>query len=193
MVKNIILIASIVILLTCTKSEKYEMKSMEWSYVYFLASQCKKNTPDTDIIYADAVTKYAEKYNLPVKYIARQIFAESRYDASSVSAVGARGPCQLMRYHDKFMREAEKYNPDMDMQSQYHLIYPSVEVQCRLIKNYLTRFVSYETALICYWSGENSQMMSNHVQSNYDFKSTIYYKYILEDQYLERYVIGKGL
>jgi hypothetical protein len=192
-VKNIAILILILVLLTCTKSEKQEMKSLEWSYVYFLASTYKKNTPETCIIYADAVTKYCGKYSLPVKYIARQIFAESRYDASCVSTVGARGACQLMRCHDQYMREAEKYNPDMDMQTQYHLIYPSVEVQCRLIKNYLTRFTSYETALICYWSGENSGIMSNHVQSNYDFKSTIYYKYIMQDEYLERYIIGRGL
>lgn len=160
-------------------------------YVYNLAYWCVKHDQIAKM-YADAIMRYTQKYGLRSDLIAKQILRESFFDYRLVSHKNARGAPQIIPFpeHDKLFKLTEKYNDTVPVIDQYHWIYPSIEVMCMIMSNLQAKYISYEMALIGYWAGENSAEMKGYLKNKFDFEKTEYYKYILIDGYIEKYVMG---
>lgn len=157
---------------------------------YLYAIWCGLDKP-TALMYEDAIRKYSAKYNVPGKYIERQIFAESRYDYRCISKAGCRGPAQLEpnKFNISFMKEAEEYNASIPVIEQFHYIYPSIEVQCRLWGIYYKAYSNYNTAAVAYWAGMFSPEMKQYRAGTLNFNETRYYKIIFIDNYIEEHLI----
>jgi len=162
----------------------------EKAMTYYYAIWCGQDKA-TALMYDDAVRRYSRKYGIPSKYIARQIFAESRYDYRCVSKTGCRGPSQLEpnKYNTAFMRETDEYQKCVPIIEQFHYIYPSVEVQCRLWSIYYKAYSNYISAAVAYWAGMYSDEMKQYKSGAFNFNETKYYKIIFVDGYLEEHCI----
>jgi hypothetical protein len=188
--QGVIKTISAILISAASLSAPFQNLQPSRSMSYYYATWCGLDKP-TALMYEDAIRKYSHKYSVPEKYIERQIFAESRYDYRCISKTGCRGPAQLEpnQYNIKFMKETEEYNASVPVLEQFHYIYPSVEVQCRLWSIYYKCYSNYVRASVAYWAGINSEEMKRYKAGTLNFNEYKYYKIIFTDGYIEEYLI----
>lgn len=150
-------------------------RNADWIYVYELAS---KYQPDVVARrYADCVMKYAERYNVKPRYVARHIEIESGYDWNAKGDWNGKrheswGPMQAkVHYHagklyhldegrlGAYLKKREAKGKRIDHRRYFCRIGYGVEMGCYLYRMWLDQYTnSYPLMLVAYVHGPVSSM-----------------------------------
>jgi hypothetical protein len=142
-------------------------------------------SPGEEYDYRERIDSYSTKYRLPPEYVAGILYAESRFDKTSISSKFCRGPGQVSLYHwgwaltneiaDGFVGECMRATGQTNARPYMYTIEFGVELTCYVFRYILDNFQPVNSrALLVYGFSDGLRLSKTKNPADYAYVRMVY-------------------